>query len=79
MVSQLLPGRRRGKIAEDFPKPATVPALTHKAIMIGVRRFFSLPIVARKTRSKELFVFRFSPVVTASDIEKSLKEQFKLV
>jgi hypothetical protein len=46
--------------------------------MIGVRSSSSLPIVAKNMWSKALFVSRISPQVTASGIEKSLREQLKL-
>lgn len=46
--------------------------------MIRMPSLSSLSIVAKKIRSKAHFVSKFSPVVTASDIEKSLKEQLKL-
>jgi hypothetical protein len=47
----------------------------HKTRMIGVRNSYSLPIIARRVKTKALFVSRFSPDVTATDIENSLKEQ----
>jgi hypothetical protein len=72
--------KKRGRIAEDFHSLPTVPVKTHKATVIGVRSSSSLPIVARKTQSKALFSPYISPPrVTASDIEKSLKEQLKLL
>jgi hypothetical protein len=46
--------------------------------LIGVRNSASLPIVSKRERSKALFVSRFSPEVTAADVEKSLKEQLSL-
>lgn len=46
--------------------------------LIGVRNSASLPVISKKERSKALFVSRFSPEVTTSDIEASLKEQLRL-
>jgi hypothetical protein len=46
--------------------------------LIGVRSSASLPIVSKRERFKALFVSRFSPEVTAHDVEKSLKEQLSL-
>jgi hypothetical protein len=45
--------------------------------MIGVRNSSSLPVVEKKVRMKSLFVSRFSPDVTATDVEKSLKDQLQ--
>jgi hypothetical protein len=47
-------------------------------VMIGVRSSSSLPVVEKKVRMKSLFVSRFSPDVTATDAEKSLKDQLQL-
>jgi hypothetical protein len=49
--------------------------------LIGVRNSLALPVIAKPERSKALFVSRFSPEVTAEDVEKSLKEQlsFKML
>jgi hypothetical protein len=38
----------------------------------------SLPVVQRRVRSKSLFVSRFSPDVTATNVEKSLWDQMQL-
>jgi hypothetical protein len=46
--------------------------------LIGVRNSVSLPIVSKRERSKALVVSKFSPEVTAADVEKSLKEQLSL-
>ncbi|KDR17953.1 hypothetical protein L798_08171 [Zootermopsis nevadensis] len=46
--------------------------------LIGVRNSAALPIVCKRERSKALFVSRFSPGVSAADVEKSLKEQLSL-
>jgi hypothetical protein len=46
--------------------------------MIGVRSSSSLSVVQKRVRRKSLFVSRFSPDVTASDVEKSLKDQLQL-
>jgi hypothetical protein len=43
-----------------------------------VRNRVSLPVVSKKERSKALFVSRFSPEDTTTDIEESLKEQLSL-
>ena len=50
----------------------------HKTPLIGVRNSTSLPIIARRVKTKALFVSRFSPDVTSTDIENSLKEQLLL-
>jgi hypothetical protein len=52
---------------------STISAKNTKTTMIGVRSLSFLPIFTRKTRSKVLYVSRFSTV-----IEKSLKKQLKL-
>jgi hypothetical protein len=70
--------KKRGRTAEEFPSLPTIAAKSHKSTTIRVRSSSSLPIVAKKIRSKVLFVSGFSPQVTASDIEKSLREQLKL-
>jgi hypothetical protein len=46
--------------------------------LIEVRNSASLPIASKRERSKALFASRFSPEVTAADVEKSLKEQLSL-
>ena len=48
-----------------------------KVAMIGVRISSSLSVV-QKRRNKSLFVSRFSPDVTASDVENSLRDQLQL-
>jgi hypothetical protein len=63
------------------PAPATIPVNAIKLRrqpFTGVRNSATLPIVSRKERSKALFVSRFSPEVSASDIENSLKHQISL-
>jgi hypothetical protein len=47
-------------------------------VMIGVWSSSSLPVVEKKVRMKYLFVSRFSPDVTATNVEKSLKDQLQL-
>jgi hypothetical protein len=44
----------------------------------GVRNSSSLPVVSKRNKTKALFVSRFSPEVSASDVDNSLKEQLKL-
>jgi hypothetical protein len=46
--------------------------------MFGVRNSSSLPVVSKRPKTKALFVSRLSPEVSASDVEKFLKEQLKL-
>jgi hypothetical protein len=46
--------------------------------MIGVRSSSFLSVVQKRLLRKSLFVSRFSPDVTASDVEKSLKDQLQL-
>jgi hypothetical protein len=46
--------------------------------MIGVGSSSSLCVVAKRVRTKALFVSRFATDVTSTDIEKSLNEQLKL-
>jgi hypothetical protein len=46
--------------------------------LIGVRNSFLLPIISKETRSKALFVLRFSPEVSSGDLENSLKEKLSL-
>jgi hypothetical protein len=49
-----------------------------RTLMHGVRNSSSLPVVSKRPKTKALFVSRFSPEVSASDVENSLKEQLKL-
>jgi hypothetical protein len=51
---------------------------TPRVPMIGVRISSSLSVVQKRVRRKSLFVSRFYPEVTASDVENSLKEQLPL-
>ena len=62
------------------PVNNTKPAASkkHRTPMIGVRNSSSLPIIARRVKTKSLFVSRFSPDVKCIDIENSLKEQLLL-
>jgi hypothetical protein len=63
------------------PAPATIPVNAIKLRrqpLTGVRNSANLQIVSRKERSKALFVSSFSPEVSASDIENSLKQQISL-
>jgi hypothetical protein len=46
--------------------------------MFGVRNTSTLPVIAKKAKRMSLFVSRFSPEVTAQDIEKSLEDQLKI-
>jgi hypothetical protein len=46
--------------------------------MIGARNSYSLLIIARRMKTKDLFVSRFSPDITSTDIENSLEEQLLL-
>jgi hypothetical protein len=46
--------------------------------MIGVSSSSSLSALQKRVRRKSLFVSRFSPEVTASYVENSLKEQLQL-
>jgi hypothetical protein len=46
--------------------------------MIGVRSYSSLSVVQKRVRRKSLFFSRVSPDVTASDVDKSLKDQLQL-
>jgi hypothetical protein len=45
--------------------------------MYGMHKSSSLPVVSKRVKTKALFVLRFSPEVSASDAENSLKEQLK--
>jgi hypothetical protein len=47
--------------------------------MIGVRSSSSLSVVQKRVCRISLFVSRFSPDVTASDVEESLKDQCSLL
>jgi hypothetical protein len=49
-----------------------------RVAMIGVRSSSSLSVVQKRVRMKSLFVSRFSPDVTSSDVEASLKDQLQL-
>ncbi|XP_023703785.1 uncharacterized protein LOC111862535 [Cryptotermes secundus] len=49
-----------------------------RAAMVGVRSSSSLSVVQKRVRMKSLFVSRFSPDVTSSDVEASLKDQLQL-
>jgi hypothetical protein len=62
------------------PSHAAVANKTKKSrvAMIGVRNSSSLTVVQKRVRRKSLFVSRFSPHVTASDVENSLKDQLQL-
>jgi hypothetical protein len=44
----------------------------------GLCNSSSLPVVSKRVKTKALFVWRFSPEVSARDVEHSLKEQPKL-
>jgi hypothetical protein len=46
--------------------------------MIRVRSSSSLSVLQKRVRRKSLFVSRFSPDVTASDVEKSINDQLQL-
>jgi hypothetical protein len=46
--------------------------------MIGVRSSSSLSVVQKRVSRKSLFVSRFSPDVTASVVQKSLKDKLQL-
>jgi hypothetical protein len=61
-----------------FGTPSVNTVRQSRQPLIGVRNSASLPIVSKRERSKALFVSRFSPEVTATDVEKSLKEQLSL-
>jgi hypothetical protein len=52
--------------------------LLRRQPLIGVSSMKSLPVIAKSGRSKALFVFRFSPEVTAHEVCKTLKEQLSL-
>jgi hypothetical protein len=65
------------------PSPVGTAAVANttkkpRIAMIGVRNSSSLSVVQKRVRRKSLFVSRFSPDVTASDVEKSLKDQLQL-
>jgi hypothetical protein len=49
-----------------------------RQLLVGVWSSASLPVGLKKERFRALFVSRFSPEVTVDDVEKSLKEQFRL-
>jgi hypothetical protein len=71
----------RKKRVTPSPVGTAVVANTTKEpriVMIGVRSSSSLSLVQKRVRRKSLFVSRFSPDVTASDVEKSLKDQLQL-
>jgi hypothetical protein len=60
---------------EDSQCASAVNSVKHgRQPLIGVRNCHLLPI-SKQARSKVLFVSRFSPEVSADDIEKSLKGQ----
>jgi hypothetical protein len=58
--------------------PAVVTVKHRHMLLNTVRNSASLPSVSKKERFKALFVSRFSPEVTADDVEKPLKEQLSL-
>jgi hypothetical protein len=65
------------------PSPVSTSAISNttkkpRIPMIGVRSSSSLSVVQKRLRRKSLFVSRFSPEVTTSDVEKSLKDQLQL-
>jgi hypothetical protein len=65
------------------PSPVNTAAVANatkrpKVAMIGVRNCSSLSVVQKRVRRKSLFVSRFSPDVTASHVERSLKDQLQL-
>jgi hypothetical protein len=48
-----------------------------RVAMIGMRSYSSLSVVQKRVWTKSLFVSWFSPEVTASDDDKSLKDQLQ--
>jgi hypothetical protein len=63
------------------PSPANTVAnstMKPRVATIGVRSSSSLSVVQKRVRMKSLFVSRFSPNVTSSDVEKPLKDQLQL-
>jgi hypothetical protein len=65
------------------PSPVSTAAVANttkkpRIAMIGVRSSYSLSVVQKRVNRKSLFVSRFSPDVTASDVEKSPKDQLQL-
>jgi hypothetical protein len=67
--------RREGGMATPSVNPKERKKL--RTPMIGVRNS-SLVTISKSVKTKSLFVSRFSPHVTSSDIEESLNEQLKL-
>jgi hypothetical protein len=69
----------------NYKKKTTTDALAviivdhRRQPLVGVRNSASLPIISGKERFKALFVSRFSPEITADDVEKCLKEQLMAV
>jgi hypothetical protein len=71
----------RKKRINTSPVNSAVVANTTKKpriAMIGVRSSSSLSVVQKRVHRKSHFVSLFSPEVTASDVENSLKEQLQL-
>jgi hypothetical protein len=71
---------RKERVSPSPVNPSATASTTKKPriAMIGVRSSSSLSVVQKRVRRKSLFVSRFSPDVTASDVEKSLKDQLQL-
>jgi hypothetical protein len=71
----------RKKQITPYPVSTAAVANTTKEpwiVMTGVRSSSSLSVVQMRVCRKSLFVSRFSLDVTASDVEKSLKDQLQL-
>jgi hypothetical protein len=71
---------RKKRVTPSSVNTAVVANTAKKSrvAMIRVRSYSSLSVVQKRVRKKSLFVFQFSIDVTASDVEKSLKDQLQL-
>jgi hypothetical protein len=58
--------------------PAVITVKHCRQPLIGVRNSISLSVISKKERFKTFFVSRFSPEVTADDVEKTLKEKLSI-
>jgi hypothetical protein len=69
---------KKDRPANKVTNPVYVASKKSRTPMFGVRNTSTLPVIAKKVKRMSLFVSRFSPEVTAQDMEKSLQDQLKI-
>jgi hypothetical protein len=58
--------------------PAVITVTHRRQPLVGARNSASLPVITKEQRFRAPSFSRFSPEVTADDVEKSLKEQLSI-